>query len=327
MDNNEKNLEYFNNLKYHVLVKKHKNKYTLYIPELSLFEESNVFEAAYKKLETKKEKYFLQMIEMEAQDEITEPSYLNIKNFKRLLRGLIPFFIKLFVTMAVVIALLALIDDVSSTFKYIKRASKKFSKGIESRQTVGSSSQDINVGSSFQDINIEQWVFRVMGAKERYANKRKLLDELKRDCAIITPASVYDDAHLADYKPELAFDHTDGSFWHSTSNTAYLAIDCKNPSRLQAFKITSRHDIPGMQSPDKIVIEGSNDNNKWEHIYDVPEIETGQGETRVIYIENNEDYRYYKFNLSKWEETSYISVAELAIYRKKAADASANHSK
>ncbi|MBL7045407.1 MAG: discoidin domain-containing protein [Parcubacteria group bacterium] len=318
MDDNEKNLEYFKNLKYHVIVKKHKNKYTLYIPELSLFEEGNVFEAAYKKLETKKEKYFLQMIEMEAQDEIIEPSHLSIKNFKRLLRGLIPFFIKLFVTMAAVIALLALIDDVSSTFKYIKRASKKLSKGIESRQAVD---------SSFQDINIEQWVFRALGAKERYANKRKLLDELKRDCEIITPASVYDDAHLADYKPELAFDYTDGSFWHSTSNTAYLAIDCKIPSRLQAFKITSRHDIPGMQSPDKIVIEGSNDNNKWEHIYDVPEIETGQGETRVIYIENNKDYRYYKFNLSKWEETSYISVAELAIYRKKAADASANNSK
>jgi len=39
MDNNEKNLEYFNNLKYHVLVKKHKNKYTLYIPELCMSRE------------------------------------------------------------------------------------------------------------------------------------------------------------------------------------------------------------------------------------------------------------------------------------------------
>jgi len=257
--------------------------------------------------------------------------------------------------MAAVIALLALIDDVSSTFKYIKRASKKLSKGIESRQAseLKSKKEDASdvikemkgvsdnikqlevdikaltdkVDSSFQNMNIEQWVLRALGAKDRYANKRKLLDELKRDCEIITPASVYDDAHLADYKPELAFDHTDGSFWHSASNTAYLAIDCKIPSRFQAFKITSRHDIPGMQSPDKIVIEGSNDNNKWEHIYDVPEIETGQGETRVIYIENNKDYRYYKFNLSKWEETSYISVAELAIYRKKVAGASANHSK
>lgn len=318
MDNNEKNLEYFKNLKYNIVVRKNKDKFILYIPELNLFEEDESFEKAYEKLKSEKEKYFQKMIEMEAQDAIVEPAYLGRKAIKKLLNRLIPFFIKLFVTVSIVVVLLATIDDISSTFKYIKRASKKFSRAVDMRQ---------QSGGSLHNLNIEQMVFRALGAKEKYYNKKIVLDRLSRECEIITPAGVYDDNHFGVHRVENAFDHTDGSFWHTNGNKAYIVIDCKIPSRLQAFTITSRHDIPGLQNPDKTVIEGSNDKNNWKHVDEVPEIVCGQGETKVIFLENNKDYRYYKFNFSKRIETSYISIAELSLYSKKVVSAPANPSK
>jgi len=315
MGKHEKDLEYFKNLKYNTVVRKNKDKFLLYIPELSLLEENKNIDKAYEKLVAEKEIYFQKMIEMGIKDEIVEPA---IFGRKRLETGLIPFFIKLLSAAAVVVILLATIDDISSTFKYIKRASKSVAKGARiSRSAVGHP----------QNLSIEQTVFRTLAATDIYHSGKAEREKLSRAYEAITPSGVYESDHFSVHSIELAFDSHPGTFWHATGNEAYLTVKCEHPSKLGAFRITAREDIPGLQNPDKTIIEGSNDNNNWEHVGDVSQIVCGKGGSKTIYLETNKDYTYYKFNFSKWLPTSHIAVAELSIYRKKIEDASEKPSK
>lgn len=107
----EKNLDYFNNIKYDVVIKKRGNKFFLYLPELSLVEEDENLDKAYEKLESEKVKYFQDMIKMEAQDEIIEPTKL-IKSGKKLLESLVLFSGKL--------AIVLFISGVAFLFLYIQ---------------------------------------------------------------------------------------------------------------------------------------------------------------------------------------------------------------
>ena len=60
MSNNKENkdLGYFKNLQYDIVIKKRKNRFVLFIPELAIVEEDENLEKAYEKLESEKEKYF-----------------------------------------------------------------------------------------------------------------------------------------------------------------------------------------------------------------------------------------------------------------------------
>ena len=307
MGKQEKDLEYYKRLRYNTIVRKSKGKFLLYIPELSLLEDNESIDKAYKKLDAEKEKYFKKMIEMEAKDEIVEPALIG-RGRKRFETGLIPFFLKLLSVAAVVVVLLATIDDLSSTFKYIKRASKKFSKSESMRQSSK---------GSLQNLNIDQIVFQALSAKARYDATKIEKEMLSKEYELITPVGVYESDHFGPHNVELAFDSTDGTFWHAMGSKASITVECDSPGKLQAFRITSRHDIPGMQSPDKTIIEGSDDNNNWERIEEVPQISCGKGESRTIFIQNNKDYKYYKFNFSKWLDNSHVSVAEMTLYKKK----------
>ena len=211
-------------------------------------------------------------------------------------------------TAAVVVVLLATIDELSSTFKYIKRASKKFAKSEGMRQSPK---------GSLQNLNVDQIVFQALSAKARYDGNQIEKERLSKEYELITPVGVFESDHFDPHNVELAFDSAEGTFWHALGSKAFIIVECDSPDKLQAFRITSRHDIPGMQSPDKTIIEGSDDNNIWELVEEVPQIACGKGESRTIFIENDKDYKYYKFNFSKWLDNSHISVAELSLYKKK----------
>lgn len=315
MGSHEKDLKYFKNLQYNTVVRKNKDKFLLYIPELSLLEENKNIDKAYEKLVAEKEIYFQKMIEVGIKDEIVEPALFGRK---RLETGLIPFFIKLFSAAVVVVILLATIDDISSTFKYIKRASKSITRGSNiSRTAVGTQ----------KDLSIEQTVFRTLQATDIYNAGKSAREKLSKEYEIITPSGLYESDHFSVHPIELAFDSHPGTFWHATGNEAYLTIKCEHSSKLRAFRITAREDIPGVQNPDKTVIEGSNDNNNWEHVSDISQIVCGKGGSKVIYLENNKDYTYYKFSFSKWLPTSHIAIAEFSLYSKKVEDTSENSSK
>jgi len=315
MGKHEKDLEYFKNLKYNTVVRKNNGKFLLYIPELSLLEENKNIDKAYEKLVAAKEKYFQKMIEMEIKDEIVEPALFGRK---RLETGLIPFFIKLLSVAAVVVVLLATIDELSSTFKYIKRASKSIARGSDiSRTAVGTPN----------NLSIEERVFKTLEATDRYHASKAKNKKLSEEYMVITPSAVYESDHFSVHNVQLAFDSHHGTFWHATDNEGFVAIKCNKPAKLEAFSITARHDIPGMQLPDKTIVEGSNDNNNWERIAEVPQILCGKGESKVIFIENDKEYAYYKLNFSKWLPTSHISAAEISLFSKNTENASGDHSK
>lgn len=103
--NEEKDLGYYKNLKYDVVLKKKGDFFVLFIPELACVTEDESLEKAYEKLELEKEKIFKKLIELNAQDIIREP--VRAKSIKKerftntLVSNLLPFFVKLLIILLV----------------------------------------------------------------------------------------------------------------------------------------------------------------------------------------------------------------------------------
>ncbi len=137
-DDSEKDLEYFKNLKYDIVVRKNEDTFLLYIHELCLVTEDKNLEQAYVKMESNKENYFKKMIENHFQEHIEEPEGREIR--KTFSWNLAPFFIKLTVVVLVTFIFLKTIDHISPTFRYLRRASKNISR-INFLQTTNDISQ------------------------------------------------------------------------------------------------------------------------------------------------------------------------------------------
>ncbi len=339
MDDKEKDLKYFKNLNYHIEVIKKNGKFILYIPELSLFEEDETFERAYDKLESEKEKYFLKMIDMEAQDEIVEPAYLGRKAIKKILHSLIPFFIKLLATSAIVVAILASIDEISSTFKYFKRASKNVSRIDFSQmsQDFMPAAKDFEQASNnflqadntrrpaakghlFEDIDVEQTVFQVLNALEKHEILKEEIEFLSSKCEPVSPDNILASNSLDDHPTELAFDSNIFTFWHSSKSEAFFTVSFRHPTQLQALSLTLRQDVPaGMQGPDEVTIEGSSDGSSWEDLKGASPLVWKRGETKRIFLKkNSSDYAHYKLNFKKYgREKNFISISEVNLYKSK----------
>ncbi|PIS09191.1 hypothetical protein COT75_02940 [Candidatus Beckwithbacteria bacterium CG10_big_fil_rev_8_21_14_0_10_34_10] len=90
--NKKKNLNYFMNLDYNLILKKTKDKYYLFMPELSLMVENKSLDGAYKDLEREKEKYFKNIIKLKAEDTVRKPVGLTVR--KKLFNELTLFFVK-----------------------------------------------------------------------------------------------------------------------------------------------------------------------------------------------------------------------------------------
>lgn len=299
MAGNEKDLEYFTNLKYYIVVKKVKDKFVLYISELSLYEEDENLEKAYERLESEKGKYFQKMIEMEAQGKIAEPACIggSKKTIKQLQNNLVHFFIKSIITIFIIAIFLIFLDDISSTFKHIRKASKKIEKTDFSRT-----------------LDVDKAIVKVLEALNKYEiakEERKRLSKYQ----LLTPVDVYASNSLANYPVEFAFDSKRDTFWHSSEDEAHFIVKFKLPSKLYALSITSRPDLPGLQGPEIIIIEGSDDNKNWDHIDKISQLVWKQGETKIIPIESNsKNYMYYKFSCIRKDINDYISIVEMKLY-------------
>ncbi len=100
-----KDLQYFTNLNYMVILKRKGESYYSFIPELSLIVKGKDVNEAYKNLENEKEVYFKKMIESDNQEMIKEPLPLKVRN--KLLEELGMFFAKTFIV-ALIIAVFVL---------------------------------------------------------------------------------------------------------------------------------------------------------------------------------------------------------------------------
>ena len=97
---NVRDLAYFRELQYDVVVKKRKDRFIVIIPELAIAEEDESLDKAYEKLDLEKERYLQKMIENEYQGYIKEPEGRRDK--KRIVSGMAPFFVKVVVVLIVV---------------------------------------------------------------------------------------------------------------------------------------------------------------------------------------------------------------------------------
>jgi hypothetical protein len=120
---NIKNLDYFMNLNYMVILERKKGLYYSFIPELSLIAKGKDVNEAYKNLENEKEAYFKKMIEADNQEMIKEPLPLKVRN--KLLEELGMYFAKTFISVLIitvfVLGSLPFVNDVliSSRFNRI----------------------------------------------------------------------------------------------------------------------------------------------------------------------------------------------------------------
>lgn len=102
----KKNLTYFMNLEYGLILKRVKNKYYLFLPELSLIAEGKSLDGVYKNLERQKQRYFKNIIKLDAVDTVKKPLALAVR--KKLFNELILFFVKaLLVFFALLLVLLS----------------------------------------------------------------------------------------------------------------------------------------------------------------------------------------------------------------------------
>ncbi|MFC1509186.1 hypothetical protein ACFL60_05820 [Candidatus Omnitrophota bacterium] len=69
----ERNLEYYMNLEYTFLLKKKRDSFVFFIPELQIFSEAKTINEAYENLDEEKEKYFQKILEFEAHDIVKKP--------------------------------------------------------------------------------------------------------------------------------------------------------------------------------------------------------------------------------------------------------------
>ncbi len=295
MNNNEKDLEYFKNLKYDIVIRKKKEGFLLSIHELSLLEEDTDIEKAYEKLEYAKDIYLNKMIENGYQEHIGEPKDKKMKIVSTW--NLAPFFIKLFAVVLVIAIVLATKNTLSRSLKYFDTGAKAVTKA----------SQDFS-----RTLNPNNTVVKVTD----------ILDAIQSDkiqfskCIPLSPVDWQASNNLENYPIEFAFDSKPDTFWHSSTNTAYLIAKFELPSRLKAFRITSRPDIPGLQGPNECFIEGSNDNKNWEYVDNQSRLKWKRGETKTILIKNiSKDYMYYKFSLKIQETSSHLSIVEITLYR------------
>ncbi len=313
MGNNEKNLEYFKSLKYDILVRRGKDKFTLFIHQLCLFAEDENLEKAYEKLESEKEKYFRQIIEYNYQDHIVEPEPKGSKNQERNFWNLVPFFVKLAVITTVVVVLLAKVDDISSTFKHLKRAAKSFTK--------------TNKGYDIKDVTANVTT-TALKAFDNYQENKEAEKRWKSEYTLVNPVEFHANTSMDEHPVEHAFDSDPATFWHSTSYhlaTIPISLDIKfkQPRKLRGFSMSSRQEVAGTQGPDAITIEGSNDNKAWKHYDMVTELTWVRGETKNLIIKgNNNTYTYYRFKLDDGATATreHLSIVEMKLYIKSTED-------
>ena len=75
--NNNKDLKYFKNLMYNVILRKNNGLYYLFIPELSIIVENEDLEDAFNSIESEKQIYFENVIKLGFENTVNEPKNLS----------------------------------------------------------------------------------------------------------------------------------------------------------------------------------------------------------------------------------------------------------
>ena len=100
----QKDLDYYMNMNYDVVIKKKNERYYLIIEELSIIVDGDTLNEAYEKLYKEKEKYFKKAIESDALHFVKEPQHY-VKR-EKLFRDLPQFFVKVLI-IAVIFAFMS----------------------------------------------------------------------------------------------------------------------------------------------------------------------------------------------------------------------------
>ncbi|MDD5449056.1 MAG: hypothetical protein PHO42_00460 [Candidatus Omnitrophica bacterium] len=116
--NSQKDVTYFMKQRYYAILTRKQDTFYLYIPELSLIASDKDLKVAYEKLEDAKKAYFINAIEINAQDEIDLPSSIKIKLKKNLLSKFGLFIVKLSAIFIIGLILLNLSAAVARFISY-----------------------------------------------------------------------------------------------------------------------------------------------------------------------------------------------------------------
>lgn len=117
--NEEKDLKYFMNLNYDVVLRKKGDDYYLFVPELSVITCGKELDEAYKKLNMEKEKFFRNIIDLKLQDTVNEPAGIKIR--KKHYHEIFQYLMKVLVTflLFVVIFIIIFLPVLSSFEKFV----------------------------------------------------------------------------------------------------------------------------------------------------------------------------------------------------------------
>ncbi len=115
----KKDLVYYKGLEYTVQLKRRKDRFLLYIPELAIVEEDKDLNRAYEKLCEEKERYFSELIENDYQEYIKEPQ--GVRPVKEFAGQIYLFLFK----MALVCLVLGVIGGAGARFLSSEYLSKK----------------------------------------------------------------------------------------------------------------------------------------------------------------------------------------------------------
>ena len=99
----QKDLEYFTKLNYDAVMRMKGDEYCLFIPELSIIASGKTPDEAYKELFNEKERFFINVIELNLQETVNEPAIVKIR--KKQYQDIFQFILKVFITFLVFVVL------------------------------------------------------------------------------------------------------------------------------------------------------------------------------------------------------------------------------
>lgn len=134
---------------------------------------------------------------------------------------------------------------------------------------------------------------------------------------VITASSQYD---TTNYLPWKAFNNTNANStdcWITVSGTktGWLQVKLDSAKKVNSFAIASRYTADATASPKDFSLQASNDGTTFIDLTTITG-ETGWGtaETRTYKFINEDEYQYYRLNITANNGQTYTCVAELGLY-------------
>ena len=128
--NKEKNMDHFMALNYDVVMRRKKDDFCMFIPELSIIGYGKTVDDAYENLTVEKEKYFKNIMEYNLEEAVNEPAAITKK--KKQYHDMVQFILKIFfIFILIVIFLTALLPPILSSFeKAVSRTAASIPKKV-----------------------------------------------------------------------------------------------------------------------------------------------------------------------------------------------------